>query len=83
MFYNNNILHCATYDPYQKRATLHACMGDTRGGAIRARNILQHGLAWMADDPRFVAGLDARGRRMLASHIQRGVEGELGFSLVN
>ncbi|ETW76383.1 hypothetical protein HETIRDRAFT_389387, partial [Heterobasidion irregulare TC 32-1] len=43
VFYNNNILHCATYNSQAKRATLHASMGDTRGGAARARNILQHG----------------------------------------
>ncbi|KDQ10252.1 hypothetical protein BOTBODRAFT_190580 [Botryobasidium botryosum FD-172 SS1] len=50
VFYNNNILHCATYTPTSQRATLHACIGDaTRSGASRARNILQHDLAWMHD----------------------------------
>jgi hypothetical protein len=47
VFYNSNILHLGTYDPSQKRATLHACIGDTRGGSTRARNVLQHGLTWM------------------------------------
>jgi len=47
VFYNSNILHCATYDQQSTRATLHACMGDSRGGSTRARNVLQHGLDWM------------------------------------
>jgi predicted 2-oxoglutarate/Fe(II)-dependent dioxygenase YbiX len=48
VFYNSNILHCATYNWKAERATLHACMGDAvRGGAVRARNILQHDLKWM------------------------------------
>ncbi|KAG8863961.1 hypothetical protein FRB96_006834 [Tulasnella sp. 330] len=50
VFYDNNILHCATYDPSQVRATLHACMGDARGGGKRARNILQHDLRWMRSE---------------------------------
>ncbi|KAF8582427.1 hypothetical protein K439DRAFT_1413370 [Ramaria rubella] len=49
IFYNSNILHCATYDCHSPRATLHACMGDSRGGGARARNVLQHGLEWMKD----------------------------------
>ncbi|KAF8130656.1 hypothetical protein EV363DRAFT_1332779 [Boletus edulis] len=36
VFYNSNILHCATYDAKQRRATLHATMGDTRGESTRA-----------------------------------------------
>jgi len=47
VFYNSNILHCATYDHNTVRATLHASMGDVRGGATRARNVLQHGLDWI------------------------------------
>ncbi|TFK35031.1 hypothetical protein BDQ12DRAFT_612294 [Crucibulum laeve] len=47
VFYNSNILHCGTYNCLEKRATLHACMGDARGGSTRARNILQHNLEWM------------------------------------
>ncbi|THH05551.1 hypothetical protein EW145_g4714 [Phellinidium pouzarii] len=49
VFYNNNILHCAIYSPDAQRATLHASMGDTRGGSSRARNVLQHGLRWMRE----------------------------------
>ena len=64
VFYNNNILHCATYDDREERITLHACMGEVRGGPTRARNILQHGLEWMKGDT-FRDTLDERGRRML------------------
>ncbi|KAI0247337.1 hypothetical protein BJV78DRAFT_1246615 [Lactifluus subvellereus] len=64
VFYNNNILHCASYSPYMPRATLHACVGDTRGGSTRARNILQHGLEWMGEDA-FRDTLSPEGRQML------------------
>ncbi|KAF4583944.1 hypothetical protein EYR40_002442 [Pleurotus pulmonarius] len=65
VFYNSNILHCATYDSKAPRATLHACMGDCRGGSTRARNILQHGLEWMTGTA-FCDSLDARGKAMLS-----------------
>lgn len=64
MFYNNNILHCASYSPNRQRATLHACMGDTRGGSERARNILQHDLEWMKEEA-FRESLNVKGRQML------------------
>ncbi|KAI9439363.1 hypothetical protein H4582DRAFT_2076056 [Lactarius indigo] len=64
VFYNNNILHCATYSTRRPRATLHACMGDARGGSTRARNILQHGLEWMKDDA-FRETLSSEGKQML------------------
>jgi len=64
VFYNSNILHCATYDSKQRRATLHASMGDIRGGSSRARNVLQHGLNWMKED-RFRESLDQKSRLML------------------
>ncbi|KAF8883033.1 hypothetical protein BD779DRAFT_1612376 [Infundibulicybe gibba] len=51
VFYNSNILHCATYNPKERRATLHATMGD-------------HGLDWM-QDKRFQQGLHGRSRAML------------------
>ncbi|OCH85383.1 hypothetical protein OBBRIDRAFT_838987 [Obba rivulosa] len=84
VFYNSNILHTATYDPHARRATLHACMGSTRGGTSRARNVLQHGLLWMKEDT-FRAGLDERGRAMLANLIkmQESVNGDVGYSLAN
>ncbi|KAI0776945.1 hypothetical protein BD413DRAFT_610523 [Trametes elegans] len=84
VFYNNNILHCATYDARTPRITLHACMGEVRGGPARARNILQHGLGWMKE-PRFADTLDERGRRMLERivRLQESVDGDVGYSLVN
>ncbi|KAF8135601.1 hypothetical protein EV363DRAFT_1321015 [Boletus edulis] len=83
VFYNSNILHCATYDAKQRRATLHATiMGDTRGGSTRARNVLQHGLEWM-QEKRFRETLDEAGQRMLNALIEmrNGVQGEVGYSL--
>jgi hypothetical protein len=64
VFYNSNILHCAAYDSKQRRATLHASMGDIRGGSSRARNVLQHGLNWMRED-NFRLSLNAKSRPML------------------
>jgi hypothetical protein len=83
VFYNSNILHCATYNPHAPRATLHACMGDIRGGSSRARNILQHELGWMADDRRFRDGLSQRGVHMLDNllKMRSGVKSDIGYSL--
>ncbi|KAF8451938.1 hypothetical protein L210DRAFT_3499099 [Boletus edulis BED1] len=66
----------------QRRATLHATMGDTRGGSTRARNVLQHGLEWM-QEKRFRETLDEAGQRMLDALIEmrNGVQGEVGYSL--
>ncbi|KAH7333575.1 hypothetical protein B0J17DRAFT_675907 [Rhizoctonia solani] len=50
VFYQNNILHTAAYHPDVKRATLHASMGDIRGGSRRARMILQHKVDWVRGD---------------------------------
>lgn len=86
VFYNNNILHCAVYEPTQVRATLHACMGDARGGSKRARNILQHDLTWMEED-RFEETLPKEGplramRRKLID-MARTLEGkDVGYSQV-
>jgi len=64
VYYNNNILHCASYSPNRPRATLHACIGDTRGGSGCARNILQHDLEWMKEKA-FRESLNLKGRQML------------------
>jgi len=84
VFYNSNILHCGAYNSKQHRATLHGCMGDTRGGSTRARNVLQHGLLWMTED-RFRDQLSGRGRRMLQALIdmKEGVKGDVGYSQMN
>ncbi|KAF9267181.1 hypothetical protein L218DRAFT_996064 [Marasmius fiardii PR-910] len=83
VFYNSNILHCATYDNECKRATLHATIGDSRKGAGRARNILQHGLTWMQEE-RFRDQLDDRGKAMLDKLlILQRQAGDVGYSLDN
>ncbi|TFK51567.1 hypothetical protein OE88DRAFT_1735447 [Heliocybe sulcata] len=84
VFYNSNILHCATYDYSRKRATLHATMGDTRAGASRARNILQHGLKWMKEDA-FRETLNEKGKAMLNRLIkmQESVNADVEYSLTN
>ncbi|THH33192.1 hypothetical protein EUX98_g1013 [Antrodiella citrinella] len=85
VFYNSNIVHCGTYTHTRPRATLHACIGSTQGGASRARNILQHGLAWMEDSQAFREGLSEQGRAMLDRTIgmKRGVGEGVGFSQTN
>ncbi|TDL16307.1 hypothetical protein BD410DRAFT_795511 [Rickenella mellea] len=84
VFYNSNILHTATYSPHERRATLHACMGCTRGGNQRARNILQHGLSWMREDSfaKTLNGLSrAQAMRSRLLEMEGRINGELGYSL--
>ncbi|KAJ7467110.1 hypothetical protein FB451DRAFT_405897 [Mycena latifolia] len=81
VFYNSNILHCASYDAQAPRATLHASMGNVRGGSVRARNVLQHGLSWMKE-LRFCDGLDPRGKVMLGRLLELyNATGDVGYSL--
>ncbi|KAJ7933858.1 hypothetical protein B0H13DRAFT_1952286 [Mycena leptocephala] len=81
VFYNSNILHCATYDAHAPRSTLHASMGNVAGGSVRARNVLQHGLTWMKE-PQFSDGLDARGKAMLGRLLALyNSVGDVGYSL--
>jgi len=83
VFYNNNILHCATYSPIRPRATLHACIGDTRCGSARARNILQHELEWMKEEA-FRETLNLKGKHMVERllRMQEGFHGkEIMYSL--
>ncbi|KAF8530103.1 hypothetical protein BU17DRAFT_36078 [Hysterangium stoloniferum] len=83
VFYNSNILHCATYDHHSTRATLHACMGDSRGGSTRARNVLQHGLDWMKGE-RFQQTLpDGRARHLWEKlmEMEKGNGGKMEYSL--
>lgn len=44
VFYNNNILHRGVYDSTVERMTLHGSVGHIKGSALRARNVLQHGI---------------------------------------
>ncbi|KAF9446655.1 hypothetical protein P691DRAFT_732842 [Macrolepiota fuliginosa MF-IS2] len=85
VFYNSNILHCATYSSKTPRATLHGCIGDIRGGSTRARNVLQHGLDWMkVDDFRSSLPEDWRARKMLDNLlIMQRNSGPVGYSLQN
>lgn len=81
MFYNSNILHLGTYSAKAQRATLHATMGDARGGSIRARNILQHGLEWMKED-RFRETLTDKGKTMLDRLVMlQETVGQVDYSL--
>ncbi|TFK68940.1 hypothetical protein BDN72DRAFT_820679 [Pluteus cervinus] len=84
VFYNSNILHCAAYEPGEKRATLHATMGDAKGGSTRARNVLQHGLEWMKE-VRFREDLDEKSVAMLDLLLKMHAESgdAVGFSLEN
>ncbi|KAK6197353.1 uncharacterized protein RJT21DRAFT_123155 [Scheffersomyces amazonensis] len=51
VFYNNNILHRASYSSKNVRITLHGSYGHVKHGKTRAKGILQHGVAeWL---PRF------------------------------
>lgn len=50
VFYNNNILHRGAYSSKAERMTLHGSMGHVEGSALRARNVLQHGIGeWVQD----------------------------------
>jgi len=81
VFYNSNILHCASYDASAPRATLHATIGNVAGGSVRARNILQHGLSWMKE-PQFKESLDQRGTAMLDRLMKLyNSVGDVGYSL--
>lgn len=86
VFYNSNLLHCATYEPHEPRVTLHACMGSSKGGSSRARNILQHGLEWMKGEE-FKKGLDEKSLVMLEKLLQMERESggaeRVGYSLEN
>ena len=61
VFYNSNILHCATYSAREKRVTLHGSKGDARVGH-RERGMCN--VEWMLE-MRFRDGLNGRGRTML------------------
>ncbi|PKS11539.1 hypothetical protein jhhlp_003304 [Lomentospora prolificans] len=50
VFYDNNILHRGAYDSSKERMTLHGSVGHVKGKALRARNVLQHGIgSWVGD----------------------------------
>lgn len=86
-FYNNNIFHRGCYDPSKERLTIHGSVGHVRGGQLRARNVLQHGITWidrcnfkdaLGSDERALGRADAMRERL----IYLGREsGDVGYSL--
>lgn len=85
VFYNNNILHTGRYSAQRERLTLHGSAGHVAGSALRARNVLQHGLREWVDRVDF-GQLDAKTRvraeKMKANLVKMGQEaGDVGYSL--
>ncbi|TLD28492.1 hypothetical protein PspLS_03641 [Pyricularia sp. CBS 133598] len=86
-FYNNNIFHRGAYDPTKERLTIHGSVGHVRGGQLRARNVLQHGVTWidrchfkdvLGPDQRVLDRAEAMRERL----IRLGREsGDVGYSL--
>jgi hypothetical protein len=79
VFYDNNILHRAVYPIEPIRQTLHACMGTTKAGLERARNILQHEMEWVWD-VKFEGNLEKMRENLI--RMRGGLsDKELGYSL--
>lgn len=79
VFYNNNILHRGVYTAGAQRATLHGSVGHRQGGALRARNVLQHGVgSWVAKCDLSRLG---NGRQRARAESMRDRLVELGTSL--
>jgi nicotinamide N-methyltransferase len=85
VFYNNNILHRGVYSSSKERMTLHGSVGHVQGSALRARNVLQHGVGSWVDKCAFGPLEDAQRRRaegMRQRLVRLGSEsGQVGFSL--
>lgn len=86
VFYNNNILHRGAYDASVERMILHGSVGHVRGGALRARNVLQHGVKDWIEKCTFdaLAGEEkTRAQKMRENLVKLGAEhSKVGFSLV-
>ena len=84
VFYDNNILHRGVYDAKVERMTLHGSMGHVRGSALRARNVLQHGVGEWVGKVEFgglEAGTRERAEKMRRALVEMGREsGEVGFA---
>jgi len=85
VFYNNNILHRGAYNSQVERMTLHGSMGHVNGSALRARNVLQHGIGEWVSEIDF-SGLGEKEKKraesMRATLVKMGEEsGHVGFSL--
>lgn len=86
VFYNNNIFHRGAYDSSVERMTLHGSVGHVKGGNLRARNVLQHGVKeWIEACDFEILQNDkerARAEVMRRSLVKLGEEnGDVGFSL--
>ncbi|KAG5929162.1 hypothetical protein E4U53_002514, partial [Claviceps sorghi] len=85
VFYDNNVLHRGVYDASRDRLTLHGSVGHAAGGFLRARNVLQHGIAAYVHAVDLSGlGDDERGRAeaMRARLVRLGSEsGHVGYSL--
>lgn len=85
VFYNNNILHRGAYRSDLERMTLHGSVGHVDGSAVRARNVLQHGLRDWIDQVDFskLKGTErVRAENMKRSLVKMGREaGDVGYSL--
>lgn len=85
VFYNNNILHRGVYDSSKERMTLHGSVGHVGGSALRARNVLQHGVGdWVAGCN--FSRLEGRDRERAEAMRERLVKmgsasGDVGYSL--
>ncbi|KIW46588.1 uncharacterized protein PV06_02253 [Exophiala oligosperma] len=85
VFYNNNILHRGAYDGDKERMTLHGSVGHVKGGSLRARNVLQHGLRDWIDQcdfskvPNSKRGRAEGMRRRLIDLANKS--GDVGYSL--
>ena len=84
VFYNNNILHRGVYSCEKERMTLHGSMGHVKGNALRARNVLQHGVSDWVGDLNFASMGDgvmrAEGMRGRLVEMAKG-SGKVGYSL--
>merc|ERR1711881_340779 len=84
VFYNNNIVHRGVYDSKVERMTLHGSMGHVKGSALRARNVLQHGVGEWVDKVDFGALEEktrARAEGMRERLVKMGREsGDVGFA---
>lgn len=85
VFYNNNILHTGRYTAQKERMTLHGSAGHVAGSALRARNVLQHGLRdWIdrVDFGQLDEKTQVRADKMKASLVKMGQQaGDVGYSL--
>jgi hypothetical protein len=84
-FYDNNIVHRGAYSAKKERLTLHGSVGHAKGSAVRARNVLQHGVGAYVERCDFSV-LDTATRRKAEAMRERLFKlgrdsGDVGYSL--